>query len=179
VSGAPGPCGVLYLTGFMGTGKTTVGCELARRLGRPFVDLDGEVERREGRRISAIFEASGEEAFRNAEQQALRGLDPAFRAVVATGGGVVLRESNRRFMDRTGVRIWLRCPLDELLRRLGETGSAVGARPLWDGDRAGLARLLAEREPFYAGGAGLVVDASGPATETVEAIERWCGGRAP
>ena len=52
MSGAPGPCGVLYLTGFMGTGKTTVGCELARRLGRPFVDLDGEVERREGRRIT-------------------------------------------------------------------------------------------------------------------------------
>lgn len=173
-----GPPDVIYLTGFMGSGKSTVGCELARRLDRPFIDLDQRIERREGRSISRIFADSGEEAFREAERRALATVPLEQRPVVATGGGILLSRENRRMMSRTGVRVWLKCPFEELVRRLEAFAGQQGRRPLWTGDREELRRLLELRTPVYARSADLVVNAAAAPGETVEAIVAWLEGEA-
>ena len=88
----------LYLLGFMGSGKSVLGERVARRAGRPFVDLDAEVERAAGATVAAIFAERGERAFREAESAALRGLAGHPPAVVATGGGPPERRENREFL---------------------------------------------------------------------------------
>jgi shikimate kinase len=160
----------IFLTGFMGSGKTTVGRLLAGRLGRPFIDLDLEIERREGRSVADLFAVSGEAGFRAAESKALQALDQGPGPVVATGGGIVLDPENRALMSRCGVRVWLRCPLDELVRRLAD----AGGRPLWTGDRGELERLLGERTPCYAE-AEVAVDATASPAEVAEEIHRLLG----
>lgn len=128
---------LIFLAGFMGTGKSTVGRLLARRLRLPFVDLDDVIARRERRSIPELFAAG---RFRSAEARALRSLRGP--AVVALGGGALLRPSNRRLVERTGVLVRLTCPERELWRRLKP---ALGKRPLLAGGRPALRRLLAER----------------------------------
>lgn len=167
---------MVYLTGFMGSGKSTVGRELAHRLNRPFIDLDERIECREGCSISRLFTDSGETAFRDAEHRALAALPRERHPVVATGGGIVLRPENLRFMDRSGRRIWLKCPLEEIARRLENSAGGGDLRPLWTGDLAELGRLLAQRTPSYAS-AELTVDAVGTVDRTVEEIVRWLEGR--
>ncbi len=159
----------IWLTGFMGSGKSTVGRALARRLDLPFIDLDHEIERREGRTISAIFAESGEAAFRESERRALQGLSTAAEPVVATGGGIVIDPRNRQLMDHTGLRVWLNCPPAELARRLAADSAAGAHRPLWNGNPAELARLLDQRSAFYAE-AALVLDATADNALTVQAI---------
>jgi shikimate kinase len=170
VSSSPG-AGAIYLTGFMGSGKSMIGRELALRLHRPFIDLDDLIARREGHSIDHIFSALGEPAFREAEHRALMALPLEEGPVVATGGGVVLKQENRSFMARTGLRVWLKCPLAEIIRRL-ESAAGEPGRPLWTGDRQELARLLEERIPVYAEAAELTVDSSVAAGETVGEILR-------
>ena len=159
----------IWLTGFMGSGKSTVGRALARRLGRPFIDLDREIERREGRTISAIFAESGEALFRDAERRALLGLSTDAGPVVATGGGIVIDPQNRQLMDHTGLRIWLNCPPAELQRRLASDSAAGVHRPLWRSDPEELANLLEQRSAAYAE-AALVLDATAATEVTVQAI---------
>jgi thiamine-phosphate diphosphorylase len=136
--------GRIYLVGFMGSGKTAVGLRVAERLGAPFVDLDQEIERTSGMTVRALFEASGESAFRERESLFLEATESLPRAVVATGGGCYVREENRRTIARLGTAVFLDVPLPKLLSRLaGKTD-----RPLFTGpDQA--AALSAEREPFY------------------------------
>ncbi len=172
-----GAMGIIYLTGFMGSGKSTVGRELARLLDRPFIDLDSLIEGREGRSIARIFVRGGETAFREAEGRALAALAVQQGPVVATGGGTVLSRENRQLMARTGLRIWLKCPLAEILRRLEACTGEPDHRPLWTGDRQELAHLLEERTPVYAASAELTVDATAAAAETAGAIVRWLEGR--
>lgn len=165
----------IYLTGFMGSGKSTVGRTLAQHLDRPFIDLDDQIERRESRSISRIFAESGETAFREVERLALTALPLQSRPVVATGGGIVLSRENRLLMDRSGVRVWLNCPLAEIVRRLGNTAGGRDRRPLWSGDPQELGRLLEQRTPAYAS-ADLSVDAAGAVDRTVGEIVRWLEG---
>lgn len=136
--------GRIYLVGFMGSGKTAVGQRIARRLGRPFVDLDAEIERTSGRTIRALFEADGEAAFREREAVFLEATSALPDAVVATGGGCFVREGNRRAISRLGSAVFLDVPLPRLLARL----SGKTDRPLLDSVEQA-ARLHAEREPFY------------------------------
>ena len=136
--------GRIYLVGFMGSGKTAVGRRIAKRLGRPFVDLDAEIERTSGKTVRAIFEADGEAAFRERESLFLEATSSLPDAVVATGGGCYIREDNRRVISRLGSAVFLDVPLARLLARLAEKTD----RPLFQTpDQA--ARLHAEREPFY------------------------------
>ncbi|HEX6865152.1 MAG TPA: shikimate kinase, partial [Thermoanaerobaculia bacterium] len=93
----------VYLTGFMGSGKTAAGRKLAERLGVPFVDLDSEVERRAGMTVREIFERHGEPAFRGLEQEALQATGELPDVVVATGGGTVTFEANARWIRANGV----------------------------------------------------------------------------
>ncbi|MFL7810701.1 MAG: shikimate kinase, partial [Anaerolineae bacterium] len=92
----------IILTGFMGTGKTSVAQEVARRLDRSFVDMDVEIESRAGKAISAIFAEDGEAAFREIEAQLCRELSQQRDLVIATGGGALVNPANRRRMLSSG-----------------------------------------------------------------------------
>ena len=109
----------LALVGYRGTGKSTVGRILAERLDRPFLDADLEIEARAGRSIAAIFADEGEPVFRDWEERTLAELIDEFpTAVLATGGGVVLREANRRRLRDFGFVVWLQGRAGALARRL-------------------------------------------------------------
>jgi thiamine-phosphate pyrophosphorylase len=124
---APRP-GSLYLTGFMGAGKTAVGRRLAERLGLPFVDLDQVIEARAGRSIPDLFRERGEDAFRALETEVLEQESRGPRRVIATGGGIVERAPNLAVMLRSGRVLWLEVPFDTLLERLARGGDQ---RPLF------------------------------------------------
>lgn len=156
---------IVYLVGMPGAGKTVVGRELAGRLGVPFVDLDTEIEREQGRPITEIFEGDGEAGFRALEAAALVKAGTRDPSVVSCGGGVVLEPANRITLRNTGTAVYLDVPLDRLRERV----QPAQDRPLirQEGD---LERLLAERGPLYREFAAHVVDASGDPGEVAEAI---------
>ena len=153
------PVGRIYLVGFMGSGKTAVGRRLAERLGVPFVDLDAEIERTSGMTVRALFESSGEAAFRERESLFLVGTEALPNAVVATGGGCYALEENRRAIARLGRSVFLDVPFPRILQRL----SRKTDRPLFTGPEQAV-RLHAEREPFYRM-AGLCVSLSDHSVE--------------
>ena len=108
----------ILLTGFMGAGKTTVGKKLAKRLGYFFIDTDREIEKEQGCSITEIFKYGGEECFRDLETDILQKLQTKQNLVIATGGGMVLRNENRNLMQSLGTRVYLKVELKELMRRL-------------------------------------------------------------
>ena len=158
---------IVYLVGMPGSGKSTVGPELARRLGVPFVELDEEIQRAAGASVREIFEQQGEERFRELEAAALVQAASRDPSVVSCGGGVVLEPANRVALRATGEVVFLSVPLDVLRERVAPSTD----RPLIrsEGD---LERLFHEREPLYREFAAHVVDASGPAEDVAAAIER-------
>ena len=120
----------IYLVGMMGSGKSTVGRHLARRLDRPFVDLDHEVEQTAQKSIAEIFASEGEAAFRELEARALfSSLESPTKSVVATGGGLFAREALRQAIYRVGISVYLQVPAVELVRRLADPGQR-SIRPL-------------------------------------------------
>ncbi len=163
----------VFLVGFMGSGKNTVGRELARRAGWDFVDLDARIEQRERQSIPEIFHKKGEPAFRAAETSALLDLlnnSLNRNTVVALGGGAFIEETNRALL-RPWPTIFLDAPLDELWRRCQE--DAV-ERPLAK-DRGQFARLYEERLPLYRQ-ASVVVETHGKETTAIcSEIERALG----
>lgn len=163
----------LVLTGFMGTGKTAVGQNLARRLGRRFIDTDMLVEELTGLTVARVFELHGEPYFRQRESEAVEmlGSHPPGTLVVATGGGAVLSESNRSSLRRHGLVILLTASVQAIIRR---THSGA-ERPLLAGGRRQsetVAALLKVREPHYRD-CDLAVDTTGktPARTAAEIIE--------
>jgi shikimate kinase len=137
----------VILTGFMGTGKTTVGKQLAQRLGLPFIDTDAEIERAEGRTISAIFAADGESRFRAIEKDVLRQA-LGEEAVIATGGGAIVDRANYERMRAAGPIICLVAEPEVIFQRT----AANRDRPLLFGDspRERIRELLAARAEAYA-----------------------------
>jgi shikimate kinase len=117
----------VYLTGFMGVGKTTVGRILAQLMERPFIDLDETIEARQSATIREIFQSVGESGFRELEAAVLRELDAA-PAVVALGGGVQARRENREWLATHGTTVWLDLALEDLMTRLRDEERA--RRPL-------------------------------------------------
>lgn len=136
----------IYLTGFMGSGKTEVGRRLSARLGLPFVDLDREIAAAAGCSIPEIFDREGEEGFRRRERAALAATASYPRAVVATGGGLVTSEENRRWLATHGCTVWLNPPFTALVRRLGPEARA--GRPLFQ-DEGQAEALWRRRLPDY------------------------------
>lgn len=153
----------VYLVGFMGSGKTSVGRCLAREMGFRFVDLDEEIETARGLSVAEIFEREGEAEFRRLESAALRRVGVLHEVVVATGGGTLTRWENRDFIKRTGVSVWLDAPLDVMLERCRDGVR----RPLLSSPER-MAELLEERLPGYRA-ADLRADA---AAESPEAAAR-------
>ncbi len=151
--------GHLFLIGFMGAGKSSVGRLLAADLGVPFIDLDESITTQAGRSIPEIFESEGEEAFRQLETEALLSLQDSTHSVVACGGGVVLAAANRGTLKRMGTVLYLKVDAAEALARIGDTST----RPLLSGPAGAMAAtsLLAARECLYEALADKVVDTRG------------------
>jgi len=165
---------IVYLVGMPGSGKSTVGPELARRLGVPYVELDAEIEGATGRSVTEIFELEGEARFRELEAAALTEAATRDPSVVSCGGGVVLEPANRVTLRATGEVVFLSVPLEVLRERVQPAADRPLIRQPQDLDR-----LFAEREPLYREFAAHVVDASGAPGEVAAAIERellrWSG----
>jgi shikimate kinase len=135
---------IIYIVGFMGTGKSSVGLRLAENLGWTFCDLDTEIERAAGQTVSEIFRNRGEADFRRLESDELRRVSARSSAVVALGGGAFCSEENRRVTAATGTSVWLDAPLEVIMARCAGDSS----RPLF-GDRRAMAALLESRRPAY------------------------------
>jgi shikimate kinase len=139
----------IYLVGFMGAGKTTIGDLLAQKLGWCFVDLDSEIEAEQNAAIADIFEQRGEEEFRRVEHDALRQrvrkVQCGKPTVLAMGGGAFAQKRNYELVEENGITIWLDCPLETLRRRVaGHTHRPLARDP------ARFERLYHERHPSYA-----------------------------
>jgi shikimate kinase len=136
----------IYLTGFMGCGKTTVGRLLAQRLGVLFIDLDLEIERRVGMTVREIFERQGEAAFRQMEAETLGWTLALPAAVVALGGGTMAFEANAGVIGAQGLSVWINPAFATIASRIGGRGKAD--RPLFKDESQALA-LYRERLPAY------------------------------
>jgi shikimate kinase len=167
----------VYLIGMMGAGKTTVGRMLARRLKLRFIDSDREIEARCGVKIPVVFEIEGEPGFRVREQQVLAELTELDGAVLATGGGAILAEDNRRRLAARGTVVYLRARPEDLHRRVQHDRN----RPLLatEDPLGRLRELHAERDPLYQSIADVVIETG---TQTVQGLvqqllekleERW------
>lgn len=162
----------VYLTGFMGSGKSTSGPLVASRLGYRFLDLDAEVERIAGTTINELFEQRGESKFRALETAVLSGIASQDSVVVATGGGALVSEGNLLLAESSGVIVFLKVPADVLAARL----SNPEGRPLLHDEHGvpfteaalvgRIEELLAKRERFYSH-ADVVIDAAALSPEDV------------
>ncbi len=139
--------GNIFLVGPMGAGKSTVGRQLAKSLGRDFYDSDKEVEKRTGVSISWIFEMEGETGFRRREQKVLDNLTSLKDIVLATGGGAILSEENRSYLRSRGQVIYLSASVEQLFRRTLKDKN----RPLLQTDdpKRQITELLELRDPLY------------------------------
>jgi shikimate kinase len=159
----------IYLAGFMGSGKTTVGRALADRLGWDFVDIDAEVEAAARMSIMQIFETHGEGEFRRLETEMIRHLtrkvERGTPVVVALGGGAFVQPGNFEIVDPKGISIWIDCPFPALEKRIA---ADVVNRPLAR-DHESLHRLYEARLPGYLR-ANHRVEGDRPVQEVVESI---------
>ncbi len=143
------------MTGFSGSGKTTVAREVARRLGWKFVDTDEEIAKAQGKAIESIFAESGEPFFRRLEGQCLADVSAGDQQIVSTGGGIVVSDGNRRIMNESGVVVLLEARPETIYHRLwGQAveGGEQEVRPMLASDDPlqRIRSLKAERQPFYA-----------------------------
>lgn len=137
----------VFLTGFMGCGKTTVGRLLSERLRVPFIDLDGAIERAAGLSVREIFEQGGEALFRRLEHEALvASVEAGRESVVATGGGTPTLERNLRILEDAGISVWLDPPFSLIAQRIGALGKRD--RPLFETEAQAL-ELYRRRLPIY------------------------------
>ena len=137
----------IILIGPMGAGKTTIGRQIARVFDYDFYDSDREIEQRTGASIPLIFELEGEEGFRKREQDIIAELTRKKKIVLATGGGAVLREANQKILKASGIVVYLRASLDDLLERTSKDKN----RPLLQtaNPREKLQSIITERDPIY------------------------------
>ena len=138
----------IYLIGFMGSGKTSVGWRLAKKLGWKFIDLDEEIERSEGRAVAEIFRADGEVRFRQIERNCLKRVasSPATdKSVIALGGGTFLDSGNRTVAENTGLTVWLKVSFPTVSGRV----KIDGTRPKFS-SKEQAESLFQSREPYYA-----------------------------
>lgn len=151
-----GPPENIFLVGLMGAGKTSVGRILARRLNKTFYDSDQEIERCTGVKIPLIFEIEGEAGFRDRESRLLAELVQQRNIVLATGGGAVLSEENRRRLAENGAVVYLRAAVNDLWQRTRHDKN----RPLLQTEDplAKLSELFVQRDPLYREIADIIID---------------------
>ncbi len=152
--------GNIFLVGLMGSGKTTIGRVLAKKLNKRFIDSDHEIEARTGVSIPVIFEIEGEQSFRQREADVIRDLTGQEDIVLATGGGAILNEESRHFLKSRGTVIYLRASTQSILQRTSHDKN----RPLLQtaDPRKRLEELASQREPYYQEVADFIVETGRP-----------------
>lgn len=164
----------IYLIGFMGSGKTTHGKQIARMMGYDFLDVDQWIVEREGKTIPGIFAEDGEARFRELETAAIREISNMQKVVVATGGGLPCHAGNMQLLKDSGLTVYLKLPPEALLSRLKVSKTK---RPLLEGKSEAemyntIRRMLSEREPWY-NQADMTIDGLDRVNErVVNAIQR-------
>ncbi|OAI54073.1 shikimate kinase [Planctomyces sp. SCGC AG-212-M04] len=160
---------VITLIGYRGTGKSTVGPQLAVRLGYVFLDADPEIERRAGKSIRQIFADSGEPEFRRLEAEFLAEQLHRNHLVLAPGGGAVLNETTRQRMQSAGPVVWLTAPTDVIVQRMADDATSTERRPALTSlpPRDEIEQLLAKRTPLYAQAASITIETSGKRVDQI------------
>lgn len=156
----------VILIGFMGCGKTTVGIRLSYRIRKVLEDTDKRIEREQGRTISEIFEAEGETYFRDLETKLLQKLiQEKYQRVISTGGGLPVREENRKLLRELGTVIYLRIKPETVYQRLKNDKT----RPLLqcEDPLAKIRELMEQRMPLFEEAAHIVIDVDDKDMETV------------
>ena len=155
----------IFFVGLMGAGKTTIGKLLAKKLKKTFYDTDHEIEKKLGVKVSVIFELEGEEGFRKRETQMIDELTQKKDIILATGGGAVLSEENRRLLKERGKVIYLNAKPQHLAKRMAFDKD----RPLLQQGNMldTLNNLYQERHPLYLGVSSFVVDTGQQKTQTI------------
>lgn len=184
-AGAPGTAAVepsperIFLIGYRGTGKSTVAQKLSERLGWEWLDADVVFEKTHGRTIAAVFAGDGETVFRDLESKLLAELCRESRVIIATGGGVVLREENRARLRASGRVIWLTADAGTIWQRIQHDPATSAMRPnLTTGGLHEINDLLRVREPLYRSNADFTVDTTALTSEqVVAAIAKWLESR--
>jgi len=154
----------VVLVGFMGSGKTTVGAELARLMGWTFLDMDMRIEELAGMSVAEVFRTRGEPAFRAAELRLAREIATLRGHVVAAGGGAFAQPDTRESLSAGALTVWLDCDFETVMRRVGRGEG----RPLAS-NRATMRKMFGERQSAYRL-ADLTVDASPEAAEVARRI---------
>ncbi|MGR9049386.1 shikimate kinase [Halobacillus faecis] len=158
---------MIFLTGFMGSGKSTIAKMISEKMKYPYIEMDEAIEEAEGMKIRDMFALKGEQYFRNKETEFLRNLKE--EVVLSTGGGVILREENRALMQE-GTVVYLKAEWETIVERLtGDTD-----RPLWKGDDSEKKKRFDERLSLYEQSADVVinVDQKTPEEITEELVAR-------
>lgn len=166
----------LILVGYRGSGKTTVGELLAKRLGWHFVDTDALISRKAGKSIPEIFATEGEDGFRKREREACDQLRKSKNQVIAFGGGTIVDPESRAIVKRVGKVVWLRAPAAVLWRRIQADAARGVKRPNLTpvGGLDEVEAVLRQREPIYETAAAHIVDTTTDSPEQIaEALEMW------
>ena len=155
----------IFLVGLMGSGKTTIGRALAKRLNKRFVDTDHEIEARTGASIPLIFEIEGEASFRQREADVIRDLSAQSGVVLATGGGAVLNEQSRQYLKERGVVVYLRASVNSILQRTSHDRN----RPLLQttDPKARIEELSRQRAPLYQEVSHITIETGRPNVQSV------------
>ena len=160
----------IILIGMPGCGKSTLGAELGRRLGRPYIDTDQQIEQAAGARLQDLLDSRGPEAFAALEEQVGLRVDPDSPGIIATGGSMVYSDAAMEHLARVGLIVFIDVPLERLMQRVG-SGHDRGLLNRTDG---GLAEMYAERLPLYQRHADITVrlDGGTPADHVEQLLAR-------
>lgn len=160
-------CKPVILIGFMASGKTTIGRELAKILKRDFIDIDELIEKKIKLSVKDIFQIYGEDFFRDTEERTIFEVIKDSNAIIATGGGCVLRETTRKLLKEKGLVFWLRVDPETVSKRTNNDNT----RPLlMEGREEKIRKLLSQREPLYRETAHYILDATKSPEEIVSEI---------
>lgn len=155
----------IFLVGFMGSGKSTVGKGLSKKMDRELMDTDEYIEKKDGRPISKIFAQSGEGYFRLMETMVLKEFSPLSSRIISCGGGMAIKSENTDLMKTMGKIVYLRANPETILKRVSRSDK----RPLLEGNKniEFIQEMMEKRTPYYEGAADIIIDTDDKSIEEI------------